>query len=119
MQVIESDCKENRSKYICVLSYSNPEEISEQWDLYLWYKCYNLDIVDIVPRIFSNVLKVTLQIRDENNNNLCKLINVHLDSADQHGILIVHKFGDHYNGTTCRSTVTSLIISPPHVKEAT
>ena len=65
----------------------------------------------------SNVLKVTLQIIDENTNNLCKLINVYPDSADQHGILIVHRFGDHYNGTTSRSTVTSSIISPPHVKE--
>ena len=45
---------------------------------------------------------------------MCKLINVHPDSADQHGILIVHIFGDHYNG---RSTVISSIISPPHVKE--
>ena len=114
MQAIESDFKENQSKYIGFLSYLNPEEISEQWDLYLRYKRYNLDID---PRIISNVLKVTLQIIDENTKNLCKLINVHPDSADQHGILIVHRFGDHYNGTTSRSTVTSSIISPPHVKE--
>ena len=117
MQAIESDFKENRSKYIGILSCLNPEEISEQWDLYLRYKRYNLDIVDIVPRIISNALKVTLQIIDEHTNNLCKLINVYPNSANQHGILIVHRFGDHYNGTTSRYTVTSSIISPPHVKE--
>ena len=37
--------------------------------------------------MISNVLKITLQIIDENTNNLCKLINVHPDSADQNGIL--------------------------------
>ena len=110
MQAIDSDFKENRSKYIDFLSYLNPEEISEQWDMYLRCKRYNLDIVDIVPRIISNVLKVTLQIIDGNTNKLCKLINVHPDSADQHGILIVHRFGDYYNGRTSRSTVTSCII---------
>ena len=55
--------------------------------------------VDIVPRIISNILKITLQIIDENTNTLCKLINVNPDSADENGILIVHWFGDHYNGT--------------------
>ena len=33
MQAMESDFKENRSKYIDFLWYLNPEEISEQWDL--------------------------------------------------------------------------------------
>ena len=109
MQAIESDIKENRSKYIDFLSYLNPEEISDQWDLYLRYKRYH---IDIVPRIICNVLKVTLQIRD----NLCKLINVHPDSANQHGILTVDRFGDHYNGTRSISTVTPSIISPPQIK---
>ena len=63
MQAIESEIKENLSKYIGFLSYLNPAEISEQWDLYLWY-----------------------------TYNLCKLINVHPDSADQHDILIVHRY---------------------------
>ena len=73
------------------------EEIDRQLSLYLLDKRYNLDIVDVIPAVISNILDVTLKIINEQTNNTCDVIDVYPIQATN-GVLAVHRFGDHYNG---------------------
>ena len=76
------------------------EDVDPQLSLYLQYKRYNLDIVDVIPAVISNILDVTVRIMNEQNNATCDIIDVHPVCATN-GVLAVHRFGDQYNGILC------------------
>ena len=97
LDAIRREFNNNRDRYIDFLIDLEKEEIDRQLSLYLLDKRYNLDIVDVIPPIISNILDVTLKIINEQTNNTCDVIDVYPVHATN-GVLAVHRFGDHYNG---------------------
>ena len=97
LDAIRREFNNNRDRYIDFLIDLEKEEIDRQLSLYLLDKRYNLDIVDVIPAVISNILDVTLKIINEQTNNTCDVIDVYPIQATN-GVLAVHRFGDHYNG---------------------
>ena len=97
LDAIRREFNNNRDRYIGFLIDLEKEEIDRQLSLYLLDIRYNLDIVDVIPAVISNILDVTLKIINEQTNNTCDVIDVYPIQATN-GVLAVHRLGDHYNG---------------------
>ena len=97
LDAIRRKFNNNRDRYIDFLIDLEKEKIDRQLSLYLLDKRYNLDIVDVIPAVISNILDVTFKIINEQTNNSCDVIDVYPIQATN-GVLAVHRFGDHYNG---------------------
>ena len=97
LDAIQREFINNRDRYNAFLIDLEEEDVDRQLSLYLQYKRYNLDIVDVIQAVISNILDVTVRIINEQNNATCDIIDVHPVCATN-GVLAVHRFGDHYNG---------------------
>jgi exonuclease III len=90
---IYSEARTNVDLYN-ITTYGSTELFLKQLDSYLYQRCYNSEVCDVIPIIISKVLHVHLMIVEKRNNNLnCHQIG---DNANQ-DICIIYKENDHYN----------------------
>ena len=62
LEEIRNEFNQHRERYTVFLTDLEQEQISRQLILYLDHNRYNLDIVDVIPSVISNILNVSLKL---------------------------------------------------------
>lgn len=92
---------ENNIIYYQHLCGCSVQHLKKQRNDYLEHKIYNNDLVDIIPNIMSEILKVKLCILNMTNNtqpNIQALKIQPIRSPRSHLTLYLQRLPDHYNG---------------------
>ena len=122
--LISVEFKKNTVDYVPLIG--SLEEAERQLELYLFYKNYNLPIVDIMPLILSRCLCCDIFVFQADNTNTKTLIT-HI--AHEHSIapVLVRRNNDHYDALISKNKFSksmfktsfhnSLVLKIPYINE--